>query len=399
MGIPRPLDGVRVLDLSRVFAGPVAGRVLAELGAEVVKVEPPEGDVTRLWGKTAAGLSTYFTSQNVGKQDICVDLTRDGGPELVAALAEHADIVVENFRPGVMARFGLDYAELSRRKPDLIMLSISGFGQTGPESGRAAYASVVHAETGLIEYEQSRDPQDVSFSAADVLSGMHGVVGVLAALRVKEQSGIGQHIDLAMMDAMAFSSDTFKNSLDGRFAEKMGGEVYDTASGPMNIAGGLRWIWHTMSKTHGIADPSPDGADVATKIAARRKGVVDYLCGLDGREAVVEALDAANLAWGEVKELGAVLDSPTFEHRGTVTQIDDRAGGTRPIVRAPYVMSESGTPTPGVAPFRGEHNTEVLTRWLKMDHATIDGLVGSGVLLADEWASNTQPSTGEGKNT
>lgn len=384
--LPRPLAGVRVLDLSRVFAGPVAGRVLAELGAEVVKVEPPEGDVTRLWGKKAAGLSTYFTSQNVGKRDICVDLTREGGPDLVAALAEQADIVVENFRPGVMARFGLDYAELSRRKEDVIMLSISGFGQDGPESGRAAYASVVHAETGLIEYEASSDPQDLSFSAADVLSGMHGVVGVLAALRVREQSGVGQHIDMAMMDAMAFSSDTFKNSLDGRHAEKMGGEVYDTASGPMNIAGGLRWMWHTMSKTHGIIDPSPEGADVATKIAARRKAIVDYLCALDGRDEVTAALNAANLAWGEVKELGAVLESPTFEHRGTVAQIDDRAGGTRPIVRAPYVMSESGTPTPGVAPFRGEHNTAVLKEWLKMDQASIDRLVGDGVLLTDEWA-------------
>ena len=284
---PRPLEGVKVLDLSRVFAGPVAGRVLADLGAEVVKVEPPEGDVTRLWGRKTAGLSTYFTQQNCGKRNVCVDLRVPGGPELVADLAAVADVVLENFRPGVMARYGLDWAALSARHPRLVMASISGFGQDGPESQRAAYASVIHAETGLIEQHTGVHPLDLSFSAADVLSGMHGVIGILAALRVRDQSGIGQHIDIAMMDAMAFSSDMIIFSLDDSAPERLNGEVWITACGPVNLAGGLKWVWHQLSRVHGLVDPSPKDADLETKMSARRATATAFLCGLPDRAAVL----------------------------------------------------------------------------------------------------------------
>ncbi len=146
--VNRPLSGVRVLDMSRVFAGPVAGRAFADLGADVVKIEPPDGDITRLWGHKIAGLSTYFTQQNCGKRNVCIDLQDAEGRELVARLADEADVVLENFRPGVMARFGLDWPTLSARNPELIMLSISGFGQEGPESQRAAYASVTTPRRG-----------------------------------------------------------------------------------------------------------------------------------------------------------------------------------------------------------------------------------------------------------
>ena len=144
----RPLQGVRVLDMSRVLAGPFAGRILSDLGADVVKVEPPEGDVTRVWGKMRAGLAGFYTQQNVGKRNVCIDLRAEGGPELVKRLAEHAHVLIENFRPGVMERHGLSFAELSKANPALVMLSISGFGHGGPESHRAAYAPILHAESG-----------------------------------------------------------------------------------------------------------------------------------------------------------------------------------------------------------------------------------------------------------
>lgn len=357
---------------------------MADLGAEVVKVEPPEGDVTRLWGRKIGGLSTYFTQQNLGKRGICIDLRAEGGPELVADLAEQADIVIENFRPGIMAKFGIDWAALSARKPDLIMLSISGFGQTGPESQRAAYASVVHAETGLIEHTNVENAIDVSFSAGDVVSGMHGVIGVLAALRVRDASGIGQHIDMAMMDAMAFSMDTIQNSLDDRFNEKRGGEVWETASGPISIAGGLRWVWRQLSTTHDLVDPTPKDGAVADKVASRYKIATEFLCGLPDRAAVLKALDDAGLAWGEVKELTEVLESPTFAHRGSILQVDDRNDGTRPIVRSPLHLSQSPIRTDGVAPHRGEENDAVLNEWLGLDSAAIESLAAGGVLLADD---------------
>jgi CoA:oxalate CoA-transferase len=374
-----------VLDLSRVFAGPVAGRILSDLGADVVKVEPPEGDITRLWGFTTAGLSTYFVQQNAGKRNVSIDLRSPGGPELVADLAAEADVVVENFRPGVLARHGLDWSSLSARNQALIMLSISGFGQDGPDSQRAAYAAVVHAESGVIEYTNRDDPLDVSFAAADVLSGLHGVIGLLAALRVKDLTGVGQHIDLAMVDAMAFSSDKIVSSLDGRLHEQQNGEVWDTAAGPFVIPGGLKWVWHQMSDVHGLTDPTPSDAELADKVASRRRIVTEYLCSLDDRSAVIDAFERAGLAWGEIREVGQVLESPTIVHRDTVAQVDDRAGGTRPVVRSPYLMSGDATRPVGPASFRGEHNHDVLGQWLDIDDATIDRLMADGIVVSDEW--------------
>lgn len=381
MSGPRALDGVRVLDLTRVFAGPIAGRTFSDLGADVVKVEPPDGDITRLWGRKTAGLSTYFTQQNCGKRNVCVDLNADGGPELVAHLAEHADVLIENFRPGVMAKFGLDWDSLSARNPRLIMLSISGFGQEGPESQRAAYASIVHAEAGILPAAHGDEmPLDLDLSAADVLSGMHGVISVLAALRTRETSGVGQYIDMAMMDAMTFSADIIMNALDGaRRAESINGEVWRTVDGPKMVTGGLRWIWHQLSNTAGLTDPTPSDADISEKIASRRRIITDHLCGLADRAAVIAAFDAANLAWADVRECGEVLESPTLVHRGTMVDIDDRAGGTRKIVRNPYRMSATDYSDIGVAAFRGEHNVEVLDEWLGMSTEGIDALG------TDEW--------------
>jgi crotonobetainyl-CoA:carnitine CoA-transferase CaiB-like acyl-CoA transferase len=391
----RPLDGIRVLDLSRVFAGPVAGRVLSDLGAEVVKVEPPEGDVTRRWGRKTGGISTYFLQQNCGKENICVDLRAEGGPPLIAELARVADVVIENFRPGVLARFGLDWASLSADHPELVMLSISGFGQDGPESQRAAYAGVIHAETGLVDQESPGWPVDLSFSAADVLSGMHGVIAILAALRMRDATGVGQHIDLAMTDAMLFSNDKIIDSLDGRRGERMNGEIWQTAAGKMTLVGGLRWIWHQLSNVHGLVDPTPSDADLETKLESRRRIVTDFLCSLPDREAVIRALDDANLAWGELRELGSVLESPTTAHRRTVAEVDDREGSRRRVIRSPYRFSATDTTDVGIPAHRGEHNEPVLTRWLGIDAPSVVRLIDDGVLVADEWAERAGAPGGQ----
>src|SRR3990170_555269 len=216
-----PLEGVKVLDLCRVLAGPFAGRMLADLGADVVKVEPPEGDVARVFGKRPQ--SAYFREQNVGKRSITVDLREPEGCELVRRLAAEADIVLENFRPGIMARYGLAWSDLAALNPRLVMLSISGFGQDGPERERASYAGVIHAETGVVARRRTPPgdlPLDIEISMADTVTGLHGVVGVLAALRLRDSTGRGQHVDMAMIDAMAFSDDYIPNEVAAEQARR-----------------------------------------------------------------------------------------------------------------------------------------------------------------------------------
>ena len=285
-----------------------------------------------------------------------------------------------------MTKFGLDWPAVSAVNPALIMLSISGFGQHGSESQRAAYAPIIHAESGILPPGLGgHATEDIALSAADVLSGMHGVIGVLSALRVREATGVGQHIDMAMLDAMTFSNDQIVKSLDGgRPAEHIGGEVWDTAVGPMMLTGGLRWIWHQMSNTHGLVDATAADADVAMKVTARRRLVTDFLCSQPDRNAVIAVLDEANLAWADLRYGPDVLTSPTLAERDSIATIPDRAGSTRQVIRAPYRMSGSDTSDVGVAPFRGEHNLEVLVEWLDLDVDAVAVL--AGVLHTDEWA-------------
>lgn len=378
-----PLAGLKVLDLSRVLAGPFAGRMLADLGADVVKVEPPEGDVTRLWGRKIAGLAGYYFQQNAGKRGICVNLKEPAGRELVEQLARRADILIENFRPGVMARLGLDYALLARGNPGLVMLSISGFGATGPEAGRAAYAPIIHAETGLIDGQSRRTelaggprsaPVELVTSMADTNAGLHGLVAVLAALHMRHQSGRGQHVDLAMVDATLVTDDRAHYALDESAGpEPLNSEVWETSAGLLMISADFRFVWKRLVATAGLSDPTPPGASLEEKIAARRSAVWQLLNEtLSTREAVLGALDRANLAWGDVRTRRTARELPTVAHRGSIAQVDDRAGGTRPVPQSPYRMSGAATGVRGGAPKLGEHNREVLADWLSLGEEALE---------------------------
>jgi crotonobetainyl-CoA:carnitine CoA-transferase CaiB-like acyl-CoA transferase len=388
--INKPLSGVRVLDLSRVLAGPYVGRMLADLGAEVVKVEPPEGDVTRKWGKRIGSLSGYYTQQNVGKRNVCVDLRADGGPELVRRLASAADVLVENFRPGVMAQFGLDWEALSALNPRLVMCSISGFGQHGPQARRPAYAAVMHAESGIVHRQARIDgspPADPRVSVADMNAALHGLVGLLSALVMRDRTGRGQHVDIAMYDSMLATDDYAHLALDG-IPEDAGvvvNEIWDVVGGPVLIAGDFRWVWRCIHETHGVKDPTPEGASIPEKARCRHQAVAAFFASFDDADALRAALDAADLAWGEVHETRAAFDSPTARARGASVQVDDRAGGTRPVVQSPYRFSDADSgASPVGAPLRGEHNRAVLDEWLELPPAEIDRLLEAGVLLSEE---------------
>jgi CoA:oxalate CoA-transferase len=386
-----PLVGLKVLDLSRVLAGPFAGRLLSDLGADVVKVEPPDGDITRLWGKVVGGVPGYYNQQNAGKRNICVDLRAPGGAALVLALAKHADILIENYRPDVMPRLGLGYDALKAANPRLIMLSISGFGHGGPESRRPAYAPIVHAEVGLMARSKHRDPGsrgDLPLSVADTNASLHGLIGVLSAVIMRERTGVGQHIDMAMVDATLMTDDQIHYELeDSEDTMGLPNDVWETGAGAILVSADFRHFFRSLTRGANLADPATPDMDLDAKIAARRAAVDRFMRALADWDAVEAAMAGINIAWGRLRPGHDLGEQPTLRHRGAIVQVDDRAGGTRPIPQSPYRFSDASSGVRAGAPHRGEHNAEVLGEWLGLAELEVDRLTGSGVLAADIPAS------------
>lgn len=379
-----PLQGLKVLDFSRVLAGPFAGRMLCDLGADVVKVEPPDGDITRLWGRDIAGIPGYYHQQNAGKRNLCMDLRAPGATQLVFDLVAHADIVLENYRPGVMKRLGIDYSALRGVNPRLIMLSISGFGQQGPESQRPAYAPVVHAETGLIDRVGWRfgvARHDMPLSVADTNASLHGLVGLLSAIIMRERTGTGQHVDIAMIDATVATDDHMQYDIEqSRETGPLRSEVWETVIGPVLLSTDARYFWHLLTTQCGVADPADAQMTLEQKIAARHAAMQAFLLSLDSREQFENTMAQMNLAWGMVRSGAEMREQPTVKARGAIVDIDDRAGGTRPITQSPYRFSNARSGVRGPAPHRGEHNYVVLQQWLRRSEAEVADLLEQGVL-------------------
>jgi CoA:oxalate CoA-transferase len=380
-----PLANLKVLDFSRVLAGPFAGRMLSDLGADVVKVEPPDGDVTRLWGKVVAGVPGYYHQQNAGKRDIAIDLRHPAARDLVFDLVRQADILIENYRPDVMPRLGLGYEALAAINPRLIMLSISGFGANGPESRRPAYAPIIHAEAGLLARTVRRGKipfRDLPLSVADTNASLHGLVGVLAAVILRERTGRGQHIDIAMIDATLATDDQLHYELeDSEDTMGLPNDVWETAAGPILISADFRHLYRLLTTKGGLPEPNTQGLDLEDKIAARRVAVSAYLAALADWDAVEAAMARINVAWGRVRDGASLRDQPTVAHRGSIVDIDDRAGGVRPIPQSPYRFSDARSGVRGPAPHLGEHNAEVLAEWLGLPPERIAALAADGVMI------------------
>jgi crotonobetainyl-CoA:carnitine CoA-transferase CaiB-like acyl-CoA transferase len=289
----------------------------------------------------------------------------------------------------VAERLGLGWERLHALNPRLVMLSISGFGATSPEAGRAAYASVLHAEAGIVERQARFDAAphtDPVLSIADMNAGLHGLVGVLAALQLRERTGTGQHVDIGMLDVMLATDDYAHFVLDETPIIRGGGEIWDAPGGPIMITAEFRNLWRALTAKLGVADPTPPGAELADKIRARRAAAADYFRAFPNRSALIAELDRANLAWGDVRTTDAAFASPTAQARGTAAWIDDRAGGKRRVVQSPYRFSEAQSGVRGSAAHRGEHNREVLGEWLAASADEITKLEEACVLLAEERA-------------
>jgi CoA:oxalate CoA-transferase len=387
-----PLGGLRVLDLSRVISGPYAGRILSDLGADVVKLEMPGTDISRVLGDQTSGPAGLYVQQNVGKRNIAVDLSTSNGADLARRLIERSDVVIENFRPGVLDKLGLGWATLTPFNPGLVLLSISGFGQWGPESQRRAYAPVLHAEAGLLARQADADDgqhRDLVLALADSAAATHGAIAVLAALRLRDQTGRGQHIDMSMFEALLSTDDYSHFTADSAPVWATRGRTFDAPGGPILISGDPKHMWVQLSRHAGLVDPEPD-APTPFRIAARDRAMVDWVRGFQDREQLKRELDRVGLAWADIRRGDEVLQSPTVVARGAFAPLPEAGEHPRLVVQTPYRFSDASTgPTRGAAAC-GQHNREVLTDWLDLSDDEIARLTASRAVI--ERASGPIPT-------
>jgi len=371
------LPAWRVLDMSQAISGPYAGRILADLGADVVRIDGPRTDVTEHFGVVRDGRAGMFAQMNAGKRSVGVDLGAPGGVKLITDLATRADVLIENFRPGVMSRLGLGYAELAAVNPALIMLSVSGFGPDGPDAQRRALAPVIHAESGLLARQaelDARGPVDLPVALADTTTALYAAIAILAALHQRAATGAGQHIELSMLEAVAASDDHAHAILDGTGEEYSSrGTIWQAPGGPLLIAAPPKHAWAMLSRAGLIADPAPAGSDLPVKFRLRQQAIQDWMSGFADRSSLIAALEGAGVAWAEVRTSEQVYADGA--HSVAVP------GGERRVVGLPYSFSAAMSAVRRPAPTRGQHNAEALADWLGLDESAVAALTTAGVLI------------------
>jgi len=365
----KPLDGLRVLELARILAGPWCGQLLADLGAEVIKIERPGlGDDTRHWGPpfvTSDGGTNlgaaYFHSTNRGKRSFAVDITTPDGQKILRRLAREADIIIENYKVGGLAKYGLDHVTLAEENPRLITCSITGFGQTGPYAHRPGYDFIAQAMGGMMSMtgEPDREPQKAGIAVADLFTGMYSAVALLAALHRREGTGLGAHIDMALLDTQVavMANQALNWMTSGRVPRRAGNghanlapyQAFPTLEGPLIIAAGNDSQFASLCRILGL--DLADDVRFATNPArlANRVLLIETLEASTAqwnRQALFEALDAAGVPAGPINELDQVFADPHVKARGLAIARQGRPGIASPIV-IDGVRMVSDFPAPG----------------------------------------------------
>jgi crotonobetainyl-CoA:carnitine CoA-transferase CaiB-like acyl-CoA transferase len=401
------LSHVRVLDLSRVLAGPWASQVLADLGAEVIKVERPgAGDETRGWGPPwlrdargrETGESAYFASANRGKRSIALDLARPEGQALVHRLLERCDVLLENYRVGALARYGLGWDEVSARHPRVVYCSITGFGQTGPDRERAGYDFLVQAMGGLMSITGEADgaPMKVGVAIADLLTGMYAATAILAALAWRERSGRGQRVDLALLDVqVAMLANQAAGWLaSGEVPRRLGNahpsivpyQAFAARDGHLVLAVGNDGQFARFCAVAGRPELARDER-FATNAArvVNREALVALLVPLLGSRAVgdwIAALGGAGVPCGPILDVAQVFEQPQVRHRGLRVEAPHPVCGTVPMVASPLRLSATPVAHDVGPPALGQHTREVLREVAGLPDAEIDELRRDGVIGA-----------------
>lgn len=390
-----PLAGLTVLDLSRVLSGPYCTMQLADMGARVIKIEHPDrGDDTRAWGPPwVDGESSYFLSINRNKESVAIDFKTTDGRALLDRLIARADVLVENFRPGTLARMGLDYATLAQRHPRLIYASISGFGQTGPRSHEAGYDAMVQAEGGLMSITGSADgpPYRLGVAIADIVSGMFAAQGITAALYARERTGRGQEVDIAMLDSVVallsyqagiyFANDAAPPRLGNRHPTIVPYETFRASDGDFVIAVGNDDQWRRFCAATGFAedDRFTTNRQRVTNYDAL-KPALDALLRTQTRESWISKLKAAGVPCGSVRDLHEVFSDPQTRSRDMLVELEHAAAGLLKMTGTPLKFSDTPGSVRTPPPLLGEHTTVVLETVLGLDRARIDDLRARGVI-------------------
>lgn len=380
-----PLSGLRVLELARVLAGPWTGQILADLGAEVVKVESPEGDDTRKWGppfvrgREGEQLdAAYFHSCNRGKRSVVADFRTEEGRETVRRLAERSDVLIENFKVGTLARFGLDYASLANLNPRLIYCSVTGFGQTGPYAQRSGYDFIIQGMSGIMDLtgEAAAPPQKIGVAFADIFTGTYGAVAVLAALAHRERTGTGQHIDMSLLDCMVgvLANQGLNYLISGRTPQRMGNahpnlvpyQVFAVRDGHIIIAVGNDAQFARLCACIGAPALASDPrfATNALRVEHRDEliGKIAARLQTSTRGEWLQAMEAHGIPAGPINSVADVFSDPQVLHRQMCQQLTASwaAGGFVPTIPTPIRFSGAELELSRPSPRLGEHTSEIL---------------------------------------
>jgi crotonobetainyl-CoA:carnitine CoA-transferase CaiB-like acyl-CoA transferase len=403
------LSHLRVLDLSRVLAGPWSGQILADLGADVIKVERPgNGDDTRSWGppflRDARGENTseaaYYLSANRNKRSVTIDFTQPEGQRLVRELAEKSDIVIENFKVGGLAAYGLDYQSLKALNPKLIYCSITGFGQTGPYAKRAGYDFMIQGLGGLMsltgrpEGEEGAGPVKVGVALTDILTGLYSTVAILAALAHRDQTGIGQHVDLALLDVQVacLANQAMNYLTTGTPPRRLGNahpnivpyQDFPTADGDFILTVGNDGQFRKFAEVAGQPQWADDPRFATNKLrVANRAELIPLI-----RQATVfkttaewvSQLEKAGVPCGPINDLAQMFQDPQVVARGLAVTIPHPLAGSVPQVASPIRLSETPVEYRRAPPLLGEHTEAVLSEVLGLDADAVHRLRSAGVL-------------------
>lgn len=370
-----PLSGVKVIELARILAGPWAGQTLADLGADVLKVEAPEGDDTRRWGppfieRDGERSAAYFHATNRGKRSVTCDFRTPDGQQTVRRLVADADVVIENFKVGGLAKYGLDYDSLRKVNPRLIYCSITGFGQDGPYAHRAGYDFIIQGMAGLMSVtgEPDGQPQKVGVAVTDIFTGIYAATAILAALHQRHQTGEGQHIDMALMDVAAsiMANQAMNFLATGRAPTKMGNAhpnlapyaVFDCADGWLILATGNDGQYQRLCRILGLADMATDPAFLtnADRVANRAEMTrrLTEATRTWAKSDLLSACEAEGVPAGPINDLAEVFADPQIIARGMQIAPDGVPG-----VRSPFRFSGAELALDRPAPKLGEHQADL----------------------------------------